>query len=156
MICSIRQAECTAHTSCAACSVLSEHQRQRQLEAADELEVARLRRELDDGRSRLATITDEAFGPQEVLGLDALLTRLEGLIHLDRHESRKELAAAVDELGTLRLRCEDYRLDAVTAREELDGLKRRVMNELLRIEREHCSACGNGRRVDCRGREVAR
>jgi hypothetical protein len=141
--------------------------------SADEL--ARLRRELDDGRSRLATVVDEAFGPQEVLGLDELLTRLEGLLYRSRNETRKELQSAVDENGTLRLRCEDYRLDAVTAREERDelrseverrdaatlnkvlaeerdeardtlaGIKRRVTAELSRIEREHCSACGNGR-----------
>jgi predicted nucleic acid-binding Zn-ribbon protein len=110
--------------------------------SADELEVARLRRELDAAltdasnarltvddlrgqldtahatvaelsdvreraRYRLATIVDEAFGPQEALGLDALLSRLERMLHerarqheaalRERDEARAALALLDEE-----------------------------------------------------------
>lgn len=53
--------------------------REHQAEALAVLEE-RMRR-AEDARGRLATILDEAFGSQEVLGLDGLLTRLEHLLH---------------------------------------------------------------------------
>jgi chromosome segregation ATPase len=66
----------------------------------------------------------EATGGEQGLSADELeVARL-----------RRELGAAVDEIGTLRLRCEDYRLDAVTAREERDELRREVVEAALRLK----------------------
>lgn len=85
-------------------------------ETAEMLELARLRRELDEARAdisvlrddrdrirtvsaealalrdRLATIVDETFGLQEVLGVDALLSRLEHLLTERAHERLLVLA----------------------------------------------------------------
>jgi chromosome segregation ATPase len=71
-------------------------------ESASLGDVATLRRWLNETRDRLATIIDEALGPQEVLGLPDLLTRLEHLLHergrtheaalRERDESQRELA----------------------------------------------------------------
>lgn len=60
------------------------------IKAPLEAEIARL-------RDRLSTIVDEAFGPQEALGMDALLSRLEYLLteSARQHEEvRRERDAA--------------------------------------------------------------
>lgn len=86
---------------------------------AEEIENAKLRRELaeiaeafraseryrEDAHSRLAGIVDEAFGPQEVLSLPALLSRLEHLLTeraLQHEEVRRELEKSREKVAKLR------------------------------------------------------
>lgn len=85
------------------------------IKAPLEAEIARV-------RDRLSTIVDEAFGPQEALGMDALLSRLENLLteRARQHEEvRRELYDVRRELNEAKAECDDARTKLAAVREEL-------------------------------------
>lgn len=95
------------------------------------------REEQERQRYRLATIVDEAFGPQEVLPTDALLTRLErGLFEIRMALGKAE--AARDEWA---------RQCAMASEHQSDGLNEaaRLRGALVKVEDElHCYFAADG------------
>lgn len=78
--------------------------RMRQDLAAARADISVLRADRLAMLDRLSTIVDESFGPQEVLGVDALLSRLEHLLteRARQHEEvRRELDEALARISAL-------------------------------------------------------
>lgn len=133
-------------------------------EQGETAEIARLRRELDDARAdisvlradrdrirtvsaealalrdRLATIVDEAFGQQEVLGMDALLSRLEHLLAeraLQHEEVRANYQWMVERAADQRL--DGYRelgARAAAAENARDDIRRELTETRAKLDEE--------------------